>query len=55
MLWDCYSFVLSEIQGDCKVTVREWLEQRQIQNEDNDAKLFLFLVNLCQCFSAQAT
>jgi hypothetical protein len=52
---DVISSVLSGIQGDCK---ENGLEQRQIQNGGRDAKLLLFLVNLCtqvrsQCFSAK--
>jgi hypothetical protein len=36
---DVISPVLSEVQGDCKVTA-----QRQIQNGGRDAKLLLFFV-----------
>jgi hypothetical protein len=39
---DVISFVLSGIQGDCKVTVENGLEQRQIQNRGRNAKLLLF-------------
>jgi hypothetical protein len=54
---DIISFVLCGNQGDCK---EKGLEQRQIQNGDRDANLFLFLVNLwaqgrSQCFSEKAT
>jgi hypothetical protein len=41
---DIVNFVLFGIQGDCKVTKENSLEQGQTQNEDKDAKLFLFLV-----------
>jgi hypothetical protein len=43
---DIISFVLFGIQGDCKVTKENGLQQRQIQNGDRGAKFFLFLVNL---------
>jgi hypothetical protein len=44
-LEDVISSVLSGIQGDVKVTAKNGLEQRQIQNGGRDAKLLLFLVN----------
>jgi hypothetical protein len=56
---DVINSVLSGIQDDCKVTAKNGLEQRQIQNGDENAKLLQFLVNSLaqvssQCFSAKA-
>jgi hypothetical protein len=49
---DLTSFVFSGIQGDCKVTTKNGLEQGQILNGGKDVKFLLFLVNLCAQESA---